>query len=80
MPKLWSPSANADSTGGDLKRFNLIVDNRRGFAYFRPNQHLAEPFRNPEYFLVRVLALATVAVGLAAAWLVRRRTRQPGHR
>jgi hypothetical protein len=55
-----------------LKRFNLIVDNRRGFAYFRPNQHLDESFRNPEYYLVRFLALTTLALGVAVAWLVRR--------
>jgi hypothetical protein len=55
-----------------LKRFNLIVDNRRGFAYFRPNQHLATSFRNPEYYLVRVLALAALAVCVAAFWLARR--------
>lgn len=57
-----------------LKRFNLIVDNRRGFAYFRPNQHLDDSFRNPEYYLVRFLALAMLAAGVAAAWLVRRKT------
>jgi hypothetical protein len=56
-----------------LKRFNLIVDNRRGFAYFRPNHHLDASFRNPEYYLVRFLALAMVAVGVAVAWLVRRK-------
>ena len=56
-----------------LKRFNLVIDNRRGFAYFRPNHHLAESFRNPEYYLVRVLALAVLAVGVAASWFVRRR-------
>jgi hypothetical protein len=55
-----------------LKRFNLIIDNRRGFAYFRPNQHLAESFRNPEYYLVRVLSLAMLAVGVTAVWLARR--------
>ena len=56
-----------------LKRFNLIVDNRRGFAYFRPNRHLADSFRNPEYYLVRFLALAVTAAGVAMAWFVRRK-------
>jgi hypothetical protein len=52
-----------------LKRFNLIIDNRRGFAYFRPNRHLAQSFRNPEYHLVRFLALAVTAASVAAIWL-----------
>jgi hypothetical protein len=60
-----------------LKRFNVIVDNRRGFAYFRSNRHLRASFRNPEYYLVRVVAALLVAVGGTTFWLVRRRKRRP---
>jgi hypothetical protein len=59
-----------------LKRFNLVLDNRRGLAYFRPNRHLDESFRNPEYYLVRVLAGAVIAVTVATAWFIRRRKRR----
>jgi hypothetical protein len=58
-----------------LKRFNLIVDNRRGIAYFRPNRHLDDPFRNPEYSLVRFAGLFLVVV-TAGAYLVASRRRR----
>lgn len=51
-----------------LKRFNLIVDNRHGSAYFRTNAHLSDGFRNPERALARVLALAVVIAGAITAW------------
>jgi hypothetical protein len=54
-----------------LKRFNLLVDNRSGKAYFRPNGRISDPFRNPEYYLVRVLLLAAGAATAVAAWFGR---------
>lgn len=59
-----------------LKRFNLLVDNRSGKAYFRPNGRVSDPFRNPEYYLVRVLVLAAAAATAVAAWFGRRRWRR----
>ena len=62
--------------GNDLlKRFNVIVDNRQGAAYFRPNRHLGDGFRNPEYYLVRVVAAFVVVAALGTRWLRRRRRR-----
>lgn len=63
-----------------LKRFNLVVDNRQGLAYFRPNGRFTEPFRNPEYYLVRGVALVLVVAGAATLWRVRHRTRQGSRR
>jgi hypothetical protein len=50
-----------------LKRANLIIDNRRGFAYFRPNGHVGDGFRNPERLVARMVAVVVAAV---VAWLV----------
>jgi hypothetical protein len=61
--------------GNDLlKRFNLIVDNRRGAAFFRPNRYLGDTFRNPEYYLVR-FGVAFLLLGAAAVFLMVRRRR-----
>lgn len=57
-----------------LQRFDLILDNRSGAAYFRPNAHLSDPFRNPERTLVRGVAVTIVLV-IAAVWRFRRRRR-----
>ena len=41
--------------GSDLiKRFNLILDNQNGYFYLKPNSLINEPYRNSEYFVVRV--------------------------
>ncbi len=56
-----------------LKRFNLMIDNRRGVVYFRPNAHLHEPFRNPEYYLVRLVAISVGLAAVALAVVIRRR-------
>ncbi len=63
--------------GNDLpKRFNLLVDNRSGKAHFHPNGRVSDPFRNPEYYVVRVLLLAAGTGATAAAWFGRRRWRR----
>jgi hypothetical protein len=56
-----------------LKRFDLIVDNRQGTVYFRPNHNLEAPFRNPERKVVRTaVAVLLVTLGtLAVRRLVR---------
>lgn len=59
-----------------LKRFNLILDNRSGRAYFRPNGRMSDPFRNPEYYVVRVALLAVTSLIILTAWLLRRRSRR----
>jgi hypothetical protein len=67
---------NLGLLGNDvLKRFDLIIDNRQGAAYFRPNDNSAARYRNPERLVVRAAAAATLAiVGLIIARkLLRRR-------
>jgi hypothetical protein len=63
------PSALGLMGNDVLKRFDLIVDNRHGLAYFRPNDHAQDDFRNPERMLVRVVALVAVAAGASVAWI-----------
>jgi hypothetical protein len=55
-----------------LKRFDLIVDNRAGVVFLRPNHHRTQPFRNPERLVVRVGAVVVVVVGVGLTWWVRR--------
>ena len=59
-----------------LKRFNLVVDNRRGLVFFRPNAHRDDPFRNPEYYVARAVALAALGVCAGSVWVMRRRKRR----
>lgn len=56
-----------------LKRFNLILDNRRGRVYLRPNRSQAAPFGNPEYYAVRAGTGGVVLAGTGLVWFVRRR-------
>jgi hypothetical protein len=56
-----------------LKRFDLVLDNREGAVYLRPNQHAEEPYRSPER-LVNRIALGLI-VGTAVAVGVRRALR-----
>jgi predicted aspartyl protease len=58
-------SADLGVLGNDvLKRLDLVVDNRLGSVYLRPNNRLKDPFRNPERLVVRVVAVAAI-VGAA---------------
>jgi hypothetical protein len=62
--------------GNDLlKRFHLIIDNRRGHVYLRPNSHLQAPFRNPEYYVVRIGTVTVALLTVATIWWIRRRAR-----
>ena len=47
-----------------LKRLNMVVDNRLGSVYLRPNKRLNDSFRNPERLVVRAVAIAAI-VGAA---------------
>ena len=57
-----------------LKRFNLVLDNRNGAVYFRPNSRMTDAFRNPERALARGLVLAVLTI--AAGWFAWRRRRK----
>ena len=59
-----------------LKRFNLVLDNRRGRAYLRPNGRAHDPFRNPERLVIGVAGAAMVAGGAILARHFRRRRRR----
>ena len=61
-----------------LKRFDLILDNQHGAAFFRTNAHLPAPYRNPERLVVRTGAIVIGAAVVALVWWVRRRRRRLG--
>jgi hypothetical protein len=69
-------SATLGLLGNDiLKRFNVLLDNRAGAVYFRPNRHIGDGFRNPERVVVRgVLVALGLVVGAVVARRARRRT------
>ncbi len=49
-----------------LKRFNIILDNRNGQIYLKPNSLAGETYSNPEYYLVRIVAIfLTIMLTLA---------------
>jgi hypothetical protein len=58
--------------GNDLlKRFNLILDNRIGYLYLKPNLLASDPYRTPEYVVVRVVAgllFLLLLVGILVYW------------
>jgi hypothetical protein len=59
--------------GNDLlKRFNMVLDNREGAAYFRPNGRRHDGFRNPERRLAYILVAAVAVGGAAMVWRARR--------
>lgn len=49
--------------GNDLlKRFNVILDNRSGYIYLKPNSLVNESYANPEYYAVRVGAAVLIFI------------------
>ena len=64
--------------GNDLlKRFNLVLDNRNGAVYFRPNARMVDAYRNPERALARGVALGALAIAAGClAWRRKRRLRR----
>jgi hypothetical protein len=59
-----------------LKRFNLILDNRQGAVYFRPNGQRVEGFRNPERVVVRTAAAVALSMAAACTFLLVRPRRR----
>jgi hypothetical protein len=51
-----------------LKRFDLILDNQRGAAFFRPNAHLDAPYRNPERLVIRAASVVGVVGAAVVIW------------
>jgi hypothetical protein len=49
-----------------LKRFNVIIDNRNGYIYLKPNHLLPEPFENIEPYRNGFIGAAVVLVLLSA--------------
>lgn len=61
--------------GGDLlKRFNFILDNPNGLLYLKPNSFNNAPYRNPEYYVVRI-AMGSLIL-LTVILIIRRRRRR----
>lgn len=52
------PSALGVLGNDVLKRVNLVVDNRLGSVYLRPNNRINDSFRNPERLVVRAVVVA----------------------
>jgi hypothetical protein len=62
--------------GNDLlKRFDLVIDNRAGVVFLRPNPQRTAPFRNPERLVVRLGAALALLSGLVVWWRRRSRVR-----
>ncbi len=59
-----------------LKRFNVIMDNRNGFIYLKPNSLMDAPFENTElqiYGTITAAVLALVAIIFIIRWLYKQR-------
>ncbi len=54
-----------------LKRFDLVLDNRAGHAYFRPNLRAQDAYRNPERIVACTMVLAVAIVGAIVVWRAR---------
>jgi len=63
--------------GNDLlKRFNLVLDNRNGFIYLKPNSLTKNTFSNPEYYVVRIaLGLLILLIGTLVYFKMRKKKR-----
>jgi hypothetical protein len=63
--------------GNDLlKRFNIILDNRNGHIYLKPNSLLKESYANPEYYAVRVGAAILVLIIAMVIFIFYRRRKK----
>jgi hypothetical protein len=55
--------------GNDLlKRFNLILDNQQGVAYFRPSRRATDEWRNPDRWVARVMGVAVLLLCATVTW------------
>jgi hypothetical protein len=60
-----------------LKRLNMVVDNRLGAVYLKPNGRMHDRFRNPERVAVRSALGVVIIIGAAiAVFAVYRRRRR----
>jgi hypothetical protein len=56
-----------------LKRFNLVLDNRQGAVYLKPNARSSDRFRNPERTFARLVVVGTaVAIAATLVWKLKR--------
>jgi hypothetical protein len=63
--------------GNDLlKRFNLILDNRNGHLYLKANSLIHEPYRNPEYVVVRVAAGILILLSIILVYWRRKKNKK----
>jgi len=45
-----------------LKRFNIILDNKNGFTYLKPNSLMKEPFYPTEFMIYAVIAIVVIVL------------------
>nr|WP_294875752.1 hypothetical protein [uncultured Pedobacter sp.] len=61
--------------GNDLlSRFNLIIDNKNGYLFMKPNSLMDTAYKKrEEYYVVRTAAVLLVLLTILVIWLKRRR-------
>jgi hypothetical protein len=62
-----------------LKRFNVIIDNRNGYIYFKPNHLLHEPFENIEvyrYIFIGAILLILLLLVLVIRFTLKRKKKR----
>lgn len=64
--------------GNDLlKRFNVVLDNKKGHLYLKPNSLTNDRYANPEYWLVRIVTVILVLlIALLVFFMYRRRKKK----
>lgn len=76
IEKASSDDARLGLLGNDLlKRFNVVIDNREGYMYLKPNSLVNEAYANPEYYLVRIVTIALVLVTCLTVFVIYRKRR-----
>jgi len=74
VEKANGDNAHLGLLGNDLlKRFNVVVDNRNGYIYLRPNSLANEKYANPEYHLIRIIAVSIIAIVAITVFIVNRK-------
>jgi hypothetical protein len=62
-----------------LKRFNVIIDNRNGYIYFKPNHLLHEPFESIEvyrYIFIGAILLILLLLVLVIRFTFKRKKKR----
>jgi hypothetical protein len=81
VEKPGGDSALLGLLGNDLlKRFNVLIDNRNGHLYLKPNSLVNEPYANPEYYAVRVGSVILVLLIALILFIFYRRKRKKRQR